>query len=284
MFDILLDVLAEALIDSLKMLPFLFGVYLLIEFLEHKSSGKMVRTLQKLGPFGAVGGALLGCVPQCGFSVAAANLYSGRMISAGTLIAVFISTSDEAVPIILGNPQNAKTAIKLLAVKVAIAIVVGIICDLVLKALNKPVLEKPCEQLCEHCGCENHGILYSAVKHTVSIFLFILAISVVLGGLIEIIGQENLSKLLLTDSVFQPFLAALIGFIPNCAASVILTQLFIEGGLTFGSLVAGLSTGAGLGLVVLFKTNKHFKQNISIAAVLYIAGALSGMLINMIFY
>ncbi len=282
MFDILLDVLTEALIDSLKMLPFLFGVYLLIEFLEHKSSGKMVRTLQKLGPFGAVGGALLGCVPQCGFSVAAANLYSGRMISAGTLIAVFISTSDEAVPIILGNPQNAKTAIKLLAVKVAIAIVVGIICDLVLKALNKPVLEKPCEQLCEHCGCENHGILYSAVKHTVSIFLFILAISVVLGGLIEIIGQENLSKLLLTDSVFQPFLAALIGFIPNCAASVILTQLFIEGGLTFGSLVAGLSTGAGLGLVVLFKTNKHFKQNISIAAVLYIAGALSGMLINML--
>lgn len=282
MFDILLDVLTEALIDSLKMLPFLFGVYLLIEFLEHKSSGKMVRTLQKLGPFGAVGGALLGCVPQCGFSVAAANLYSGRMISAGTLIAVFISTSDEAVPIILGNPQNAKTAIKLLAVKVAIAIVVGIICDLVLKALNKPVLEKPCEQLCEHCGCENHGILYSAVKHTVSIFLFILAISVVLGGLIEIIGQDNLSKLLLTDSVFQPFLAALIGFIPNCAASVILTQLFIEGGLTFGSLVAGLSTGAGLGLVVLFKTNKHFKQNISIAAVLYIAGALSGMLINML--
>ena len=282
MFDILLDDLTEALIDSLKMLPFLFGVYLLIEFLEHKSSGKMVRTLQKLGPFGAVGGALLGCVPQCGFSVAAANLYSGRMISAGTLIAVFISTSDEAVPIILGNPQNAKTAIKLLAVKVAIAIVVGIICDLVLKALNKPVLEKPCEQLCEHCGCENHGILYSAVKHTVSIFLFILAISVVLGGLIEIIGQENLSKLLLTDSVFQPFLAALIGFIPNCAASVILTQLFIEGGLTFGSLVAGLSTGAGLGLVVLFKTNKHFKQNISIAAVLYIAGALSGMLINML--
>lgn len=282
MFDILLDVLAEALIDSLKMLPFLFGVYLLIEFLEHKSSGKMVRTLQKLGPFGAVGGALLGCVPQCGFSVAAANLYSGRMISAGTLIAVFISTSDEAVPIIFGNPQNAKTAIKLLAVKVAIAIVVGIICDLVLKALNKPVLEKPCEQLCEHCGCENHGILYSAAKHTVSIFLFILAISVVLGGLIEIIGQENLSKLLLTDSVFQPFLAALIGFIPNCAASVILTQLFIEGGLTFGSLVAGLSTGAGLGLVVLFKTNKHFKQNISIAAVLYIAGALSGMLINML--
>lgn len=282
MFDILLDVLAEAFIDSLKMLPFLFGVYLLIEFLEHKSSGKMVRTLQKLGPFGAVGGALLGCVPQCGFSVAAANLYSGRMISAGTLIAVFISTSDEAVPIILGNPQNAKTAIKLLAVKVAIAIVVGIICDLVLKALNKPVLEKPCEQLCEHCGCENHGILYSAAKHTVSIFLFILAISVVLGGLIEIIGQENLSKLLLTDSVFQPFLAALIGFIPNCAASVILTQLFIEGGLTFGSLVAGLSTGAGLGLVVLFKTNKHFKQNISIAAVLYIAGALSGMLINML--
>lgn len=282
MFDILLDVLTEALIDSLKMLPFLFGVYLLIEFLEHKSSGKMVRTLQKLGPFGAVGGALLGCVPQCGFSVAAANLYSGRMISAGTLIAVFISTSDEAVPIILGNPQNAKTAIKLLAVKVAIAIVVGIICDLVLKALNKPVLEKPCEQLCEHCGCENHGILYSAAKHTVSIFLFILAISVVLGGLIEIIGQDNLSKLLLTDSVFQPFLAALIGFIPNCAASVILTQLFIEGGLTFGSLVAGLSTGAGLGLVVLFKTNKHFKQNISIAAVLYIAGALSGMLINML--
>lgn len=282
MFDILLDVLTEALIDSLKMLPFLFGVYLLIEFLEHKSSGKMVRTLQKLGPFGAMGGALLGCVPQCGFSVAAANLYSGRMISAGTLIAVFISTSDEAVPIILGNPQNAKTAIKLLAVKVAIAIVVGIICDLVLKALNKPVLEKPCEQLCEHCGCENHGILYSAVKHTVSIFLFILAISVVLGGLIEIIGQDNLSKLLLTDSVFQPFLAALIGFIPNCAASVILTQLFIEGGLTFGSLVAGLSTGAGLGLVVLFKTNKHFKQNISIAAVLYIAGALSGMLINML--
>lgn len=277
------DIILDTLLDSVKMLPFLFGAYLLIEFLEHKASDKLQNALSKSGNHGIVVGAILGTVPQCGFSVAAANLYSGKVITLGTLIAVFISTSDEAIPVLLSSPGNAGVLLKLIIAKIVIALIAGFLVDFVLKARhvqeNEPELQDH-NVLCHHCGCE-HGIIRSAIKHTVSIFLFILLVSFVLNGLITWIGQDIISKVLLTDSVFQPFIAALIGLIPNCAASVMLVQLFLAGSLSFGSVVAGLCTGAGIGLAVLFRANRNWKKNLLILLLLYGIGSISGLMIHL---
>lgn len=283
--EAVLDIILDALIDTAKMLPFLFAVYLLIEYLEHKASDKLANSLRKLGPFGPVGGALFGCIPQCGFSVAVSNLYSGRLVSLGTLIAVYIATSDEAVPILLSNPQSVGEVWKLIAAKAVIAILAGLLVDGVMKFFHRRGNEEnePYHDLCEDCGCEEHGILYSAIKHTAQIFAFLFVVSLILGFAIYLLGEERLDRVLMTDSAFQPFLAALIGLIPNCSASVVLTNLYAAGSLSFGSVVAGLSTGAGLGLVVLFRTNKNLKQNISITALLYAIGAISGLIINLVF-
>ncbi len=277
------DIILDTLLDSVKMLPFLFGAYLLIEFLEHKASDKLQNALSKSGNHGIVVGAILGTVPQCGFSVAAANLYSGKVITLGTLIAVFISTSDEAIPVLLSSPGNAGVLLKLIIAKIVIALIAGFLVDFVLKARhvqeNEPELQDH-NVLCHHCGCE-HGIIRSAIKHTVSIFLFSLLVSFVLNGLITWIGQDTISKVLLTDSVFQPFIAALIGLIPNCAASVMLVQLFLAGSLSFGSVVAGLCTGAGIGLAVLFRANRNWKKNLLILLLLYGIGSISGLMIHL---
>ncbi len=283
--EAVLDIILDALIDTAKMLPFLFAVYLLIEYLEHKASDKLANSLRKLGPFGPVGGALFGCIPQCGFSVAVSNLYSGRLVSMGTLIAVYIATSDEAIPILLSNPQSVGEVWKLIAAKAVIAILAGVLVDGVMKLCHRRGNEEnePYHDLCEDCGCEEHGILYSAIKHTVQIFAFLFVVSLILGFAIYLLGEERLDRVLMTDSAFQPFLAALIGLIPNCSASVVLTNLYAAGSLSFGSVVAGLSTGAGLGLVVLFRTNKNLRQNIGITALLYAIGAASGLIINLVF-
>lgn len=282
---LILHTLEHTFLDSIKMLPFLFGVYLLIEFLEHKAENKVEDLLRRLGPFGPVGGAMLGCLPQCGFSVAASNLYSGRLISLGTLMAVFIATSDEAIPILLTNPGRGQDILKLLVAKMVIAVVAGLFIDAVLKFFRKRTNEEaqPYHDLCENCGCENHSILYSAFKHTLQIFIFLFAVSFVFGLVIELVGEDTLNKVLMSGSVVQPFLAALIGLIPNCAPSVILTELYVSGAVSFGSVVAGLSTGAGMGLVVLFKTNRNLKQNLAIMGVLYAIGAVSGLIINLVF-
>lgn len=277
----LLHILEHSLIDSLKTLPFLFGVYLLIEYIEHRSADKLGGALRKMGPFGAFGGAVLGSIPQCGFSVVASNLFSGRLISMGTLIAVFIATSDEAIPMLIANPESAGSLWKLILCKVVIAITVGLLVDLIAKTFGFTKDEEPFHELCAHCDCEHHGILHSAIHHTVEIIIFIFIINLLLNGFMEFAGEETASKLLMTDSMFQPLIAALIGFIPNCATSVVLTQLYIEGVLSFGSIIAGLTTGAGVGLVVLFKTNRHIRQNLFIMGILYVAGSVSGLLINM---
>ena len=223
----------------------------------------------------------LGCVPQCGFSVAAANLYAGKIITIGTLIAVFISTSDEAIPLLLSNPESGMVILKLLLIKVIIATLFGIIIDFI-ERKNKHVAEpSDFAEICTHCGCE-HGILKSAIKHTLNIFIFILFLSVGLNIVTELIGMENLSKILLTDSIFQPFLSALIGFIPNCSASILLTELYIEGTLSFGSVIAGLCTGAGVGIAVLFRTNKSMKDNFKIVFYLYFIAVISGTAIHLL--
>lgn len=272
------DIILDAVIDSLKNLPFLLGAYLLIEFLEHRASDHLTRALARLGPFGPIGGAALGCVPQCGFSVAAANFYAGRLITPGTLLAVFLATSDEALPILLSRPGSLGAVGKLLAVKLIAAALVGLLADLIVARFLRPERRAPFHDLCEDCGCEEKGVFASALSHTVRVFLFLLAVNLVLNLAIAWVGEERISRLLLSGSVFQPLLAGLIGFLPNCAASVLLTELYLSGSLSFGSAVAGLCTGAGMGLAVLFRVNRDWKENLSIAGTLYVAAVVTGTL------
>ena len=282
--ELFLDVLIDTLADTAKMLPFLFGVYLLIEYLEHKASDRLPRALRKMGPFGPVGGAVLGCIPQCGFSVAASNLYAGRLISLGTLIAVFVATSDEAVPILISRPESAGKILPLIGAKLVTAILAGLLVDAVLRIVHahRNEEDEPYRDLCEDCGCEEHGIVRSALMHTLKITVFVFIISLLLGLAIALLGRERIDSLLMTDSAFQPFLTALIGLIPNCAASVVLTDLYAAGSLSFGSVVAGLSTGAGLGLAVLFRTNRNIAENLTVTAILYLTGSLAGVVLNLV--
>jgi hypothetical protein len=279
------EFLEDALMDSLKMLPFLFTAYLTLEYIEHKSSDKLVEGLRK---FGVVGGAVLGSVPQCGFSVAASNLYAGRIISAGTLAAVFISTSDEAIPILLSSKADFKLILSLIAVKIVLAAMAGLMADSVFAGLFKVKIKEGIassihRHVCTDCGCHGEeGILKPALKHTVNIFIFLFFTNLFLNFLIGLAGEENLSEILLRDSIFQPALAGMIGLIPNCAASIILTRLYIEGSISFGSAIAGLSTGAGAGLLVLFMMNRNIKENVKIISYIYVFSVLAGFLIQML--
>ncbi|MCH5351934.1 MAG: arsenic efflux protein [Acutalibacter sp.] len=275
------QIILDAVIDTVKALPFLFGAYLLIEYLERRANDKFARILS--GPLGPIGGAVLGCVPQCGFSVAAANFYAGRLISPGALIAVFLATSDEAVPLLLAEPQAFPNLFLLLGVKLISAALFGLLVDLVCKKVFKLAQEKPFQELCAGCHCEEEGIFRAALHHTGEVALVLFFVSLFLGLIIYFVGEENIALFLLSGNVFQPFLTALIGFIPNCAASVILTRLFLGGTLPFGSTVAGLCTGAGLGLIVLFRTNRRLKENFLLVGALYVGAVLTGLLCNLFF-
>ncbi len=282
MLDILKDVVLDTALDCLKMLPFLFFAFLLLEAVEHHTSKKTDKILAKSGSFGPLVGALLGCVPQCGFSVFAANLYSGGLIGLGTLVAVFLSTSDEAVIIMFSHPESKAEILKLIAVKIVIAVFFGYIITLFEKKKLEP--EKHVGDLCEdeHCGChdEHGGILKPTLRHTVKIFAFLVLTVFILNLAVEFLGMERISKLLLSDSVFQPFLSAVIGMIPNCAASILLTELYLKGAISFASVISGLSMGAGAGLIVMFRENRNIKENLKIVAIMYICSVLSGLAVS----
>lgn len=273
--ELFVPVLTDAALDTAKMLPFLLGAYLLMEYLEHRASHGMTRLLSgaKAGP---VVGALLGCLPQCGFSVAAANLYAGGVISTGTLVAVFIATSDEAVPLLLGHPDSWGLIWRLLPLKLALGIVSGIIVDLMLRSSPTAVAQPHSHH---H---EEQGLFRTAVSHTINTGLFLLAANLIIGGAVELLGQERLAALLLGDSIFQPLVASIIGLIPNCAASVLLTTLHLEGALSFGSLVAGLSTGAGVGLMVLYRSLPSIKDSLRITGLLVGIGTVAGIIIQLV--
>lgn len=279
----ILHLLTHTLEDALISLPFLFGAYLLIEFVEHRAAAKFARLLAKFGRAGAFVGALLGVVPQCGFSVVAANLYASRIITPGTLVAVFLSTSDEAIPVLLSNPGSTGKLLPLIAAKVVLATVAGLVIDFsgVLKTTTVSA-ESVAEQH-SHCHTEEHGgLLKSALRHTVSTFVFILAVMLVLNAVIEFIGEEALGSFLMSGSVFQPLLAGLVGLIPNCAASVVTAQLYAEGAISFGSAVAGLSAGSGLGLLVLFRTDADKTHCAKVALMLFAISVLTGMALQFI--
>lgn len=278
----MLDIILDTLIDSIKLLPFLFVTYLILEYLEHKTGGKAQNVIKKSGKFGPAIGSLLGIVPQCGFSAAAANFYAGRVISLGTLIAIFLSTSDEMLPILISEAAPISLIGKVLLIKLLIGMVCGFIIDLFSKFNNKEKnIEKEIEHLCEHdhCDCE-HGVVKSAIKHSLNIFVFIIIVSFILNLLIHFIGEDTISNIFNSNKILGPILASFVGLIPNCASSVILTQLNLSGVIPLSTMISGLLVNAGLGLLVLFRVNNNLKENIFITTLLYVIGVLSGFILG----
>lgn len=285
--ELFLDALIDALIDSTKMLPFLFLAYLLIEWLERNHGERIEAALAGGGRWGFVPGALLGCVPQCGFSAVASNLYASRVITPGTLLAVFVATSDEAIPLLAAEPSQWGALLLLLVLKVAFGMAAGLLLDVPLRRFLPASLYGGYAGHPEEIDChEEHephsGIWAAALRHTVEIFAFILLFSVILGMLFEGVGEEPLTALLSSMGPLQPMLAALVGLIPNCAVSVLLARLYVQGAITFGSLFAGLSAGAGIGLAVLWRVNRSWKQNLFMTGLLWAAGALAGILLQLL--
>jgi len=284
----MLEILEHTLLDSIKLLPFLFITYLLMEFLEHKTSSKMKATIEKSGKYGPLLGGILGLVPQCGFSVMATNLYMGRIITIGTLISIYLTTSDEMLPILISEKVPATAILKILAVKLLIGVIAGIIIDLVFsKFKNRKNVQAKQEEsqheFCEHehCHCEE-GILKSATRHTVSIFVFILAITFILNLIIHSIGEDTLSNLLLNNKFLGPVIASFIGLIPNCASSVIITQLYVQKIISAAIMISGLLVNAGVALLVLFRVNRNIKENIKITTIIYGIGVISGIVLELI--
>lgn len=278
----MLDVILDAVIDTVKLIPFLFLTYLAMEYLEHKTGSKAQRLVQRAGRFGPVIGGLLGVVPQCGFSAAASGLYTGRVITLGTLFAIYLSTSDEMLPILISEQAPIGLIGKILFAKAAIGIFAGMLIDFVLR--KKGVEEhEHIHEICEHdhCHCEEGaGVFRSALTHTLQISIFILVVTFGLNLILHFVGEDALANLVLNRRILGPALAGLIGLIPNCAGSVAITQLYLEGAMSIGSAMAGLLTGSGVGLLILFRMNPDKKENLKILALLYGIGVLAGILIG----
>ena len=286
--DMILDALLDAAIDTAKLIPFLFVTYLIMEALERKTSGHTTSLMTRVGRFGPVAGALVGIVPQCGFSAAASSLYSGGLISIGSLLAVFLSTSDEMLPIFISEQVAVPVIVRILLSKAVIGMVSGLLIDFLLRFTKyRSKTEKHIHDLCEkeHCGCEEEegSVLRSALIHTLHITFFVFLITVALTIAVESLGEERVAGFLTGKPVIGTFLAALFGLIPNCASSVLITQLYLDGMLGAGQMMAGLLVGAGVGLLVLFRTNdRHPKENIKIALLLYCVGVFWGLGIELL--
>ena len=274
------DILIDALKDSVRLIPFLFVTYLVIGILEHAAGSRSRRIIRKAGKTEPIWGSLLGAFPQCGFSAAASYFYMGRVITLGTLIAVYMSTSDEMLPILISAEVAPSTILKLLAVKVGIGMLSGFAAELLLGRMFKK--EAAWEQEHEHspaCSCAA-GAAAEAVRHTLKVFFFIFLISLAIGTVIRFIGEESLSALFSDIPVLGEAAAGLVGLIPNCAASVAITQLYLEGIIGSGPMMSGLLVSAGMGLLVLFKENRDMRENVTITVVLYIMSVLWGVLIE----
>ena len=302
-------VLEHSVEDTLYLIPFLFVTYLAMEWLEHKAGDKAEEAVRRAGAAGPVVGALVGIVPQCGFSAAAATLWAGRVITLGTLFAVFLSTSDEMLPIFLAEQVAPMTILKIMGVKLMIGMVMGFVVDAAVRLARRDRERLRIHELCErdrcHCNsdcdaCEQQpelayhyehdeehehhheggSILRSALKHTVQVTVFIFVITLVLDGALELVGEDALGAFLGSNPVLSVLGSALVGLIPNCAASVVIAQLYVEGALGAGAMMAGLLVSAGVGLLVLFRTNRGLRQNLIVLAGLWATGVFWGLIIS----
>lgn len=279
----MIDIILDTLIDSVKLLPFLFITYLVMEILEHQTGGKIQERIRTAGKFGPVWGGLLGIMPQCGFSAAASSLYAGRVITVGTLLAIYLSTSDEMLPILISEAVPVATIVKLLATKVVIAVISGLVVEFIyVKVLKRQEKDMDIHVVCEeeHCHCED-GAFVSAVKHTFKIFFYLLLITFVLNLIVHGIGEDTLAGIFSGVPVVGELIAALVGLIPNCASSVVITELYLDGIIGAGAMMSGLLVNAGVGVLVLFRLNRDVKQNAGIIAVLYGLGVFWGILIEL---
>lgn len=317
---IIMHTLEHSVGDTLYLIPFLFVTYLAMEWLEHKTGGRTQEAVQRAGAAGPVLGSLLGVIPQCGFSAAAATLYAGRVITLGTVFAVFLSTSDEMLPIFLAEQVPFGTIVKVMGAKVIIGMVMGFIVDAALRLARRDRQNLRIHELCArdkcHCGgdcatCEENpalvyehhddcggscthehhehdhghdhgwkGIAKSALVHTAQVALFIFIITLALNGVLETVGEDALAAFIGSNSVAAVFASALVGLIPNCAASVVIAQLYVEGVLGAGAMLSGLLVSAGIGLLVLARTNRHVKENLVIVGILYATGVAWGLVVN----
>lgn len=267
--------------DTIKLLPFLFLTYLAMEYLEHRTGDKAKAAIQKSGRFGPIIGGILGAVPQCGFSAAASNLYAGRIITLGTLMAIYLSTSDEMLPILISEAVPVSTILAILLWKMGIGILAGVGIDLVLRKRHESK-EMDIHHLCEHehCHCER-GIFRSAVRHTLQIFVFILLITLALNLVLHTVGEDALAGLIFNRPVIGVLLSGLVGLIPNCASSVLITQLYLEGAMGFGAMMGGLLVGAGVGILVLCRVNENKKECIRVITLLYAIGTFAGLVLEL---
>ena len=302
-------VLEHSVEDTLYLIPFLFVTYLAMEWLEHKAGEKAQGAIKRAGAAGPVLGAVLGVIPQCGFSAAASTLYAGRVITVGTLIAVLLSTSDEMIPIFLASQVPLSTMFAILGAKVVVGIVAGFALDGVLRALRRPEEHLRIHELCQrdHCQCngecqaceedpelayeaehdeEHHhdhtgaSIVKSALRHTLHVTVFIFIVTLLLNVVLETVGEDALAQILGANTVLSVVVSAVVGLIPNCAASVVIAELYVEGVLGAGAMFAGLLVSAGVGLLVLFRANRRPKQNLIIVAILLAVGVVAGFVVS----
>ncbi|MBQ2645254.1 arsenic efflux protein [bacterium] len=291
---ILPEFVEDALIDSVSLVPFLFAIFVFIEIFENHFSKKISTFLKFSEKIGPVLGTLFAIIPQCGFSIVATLLYVRKFISIGTLISVYIATSDEAIPILIAKPDEFKTVGFLIIIKLVLAIISGYLVDFFIKTPIKKIENKTQEveeekEVENETGCCNHhlrennwkNIIIHPIKHTFIIFLFIFVVCIALNYMFEIFTQEKIETLMLNNSLLQPILAGIFGLIPNCAVSVLITMMYLKGVLSFGSVIAGLSSGAGLGLIVLLKRNKNNKNTLLIIFILLLISILAGLFIEM---
>jgi hypothetical protein len=280
---VLEEIFLHGLLDTLKVIPFLFLTYLLMEWLEHKENSKIISSLKKSGKAGPVLGGALGCIPQCGFGATGSSLFSARIISIGTLVAIFLSTSDEMLPVLISGRLGFLEILVIVLYKAAVGMLVGLLFDFIIRFFKKEDNEAHIHKLCqdENCHCED-GILKSSIHHTVKIGAFLLIVTLLINTIVFFLGVEVLKNSVFSIPFVGHLLTALIGLIPNCAVSVALADFYVEGIISAGTMLSGLFSGAGVGLLVLLRTNKNLKENVVIASVLAVSGVLFGMLFDVL--
>lgn len=278
MLHILIHALEHSVLDALKLLPFLFLTYLLMEMIEHTAGDRVTRMISRSGKVGPLVGGILGAVPQCGFSASGAGLYSGRVITVGTLFAIFLSTSDEMIPVMISNRVALPTLFTVLGAKIVIGVAAGFVIDLIFHRDDVKIVDI-CEN--EGCHCEN-GVLRSALHHTISVFIFVFAVGFLLETVIGAVGEDVIAGVMSDMPVVSNIIAGTVGLIPNCAASVVITELYLEGVISAGAMMSGLLTGAGIGTLVLFRTNKNMKQNLLILISLWLIGIAVGLVLDLV--
>lgn len=270
----ILHSIEHSLLDALKLVPFLFVSFIVMELVEHKLNNK--KKLIQINKFGPLAGATLGLIPQCGFSVVASTLYSARVITLGTLFSIYLSTSDEMLPILIANKIDITIIIEILFTKLTLGLLFGIIIDTIYKPRLKNNINEFCDS--DECHCKE-GILKSSIIHTSKIIIFIFIINIIFNLIID---KEALSIFANNNKILSPILTSILGLIPNCASSIVITELFLEEVIPFGSCISGLLSSSGLGLLILFKQNKNIKENILILLTLITFSSICGTILNLL--